>query len=83
MEHGGFTQTTLRARNSSTITLIIRFTMRLTEPIPAMQTVHFFAAFVAALVCVEVTKGDDCPNMIFVMSDDQGWGDVAYKGIPF
>ena len=56
--------------------------MRLTESIPAMQTVHFFAAFVAALVCVEVTKGDDCPNMIFVMSDDQGWGDVAYNGHP-
>ena len=56
--------------------------MKLTESISTMQTVHFFAAFVAALVFVEATKADDRPNMIFVMSDDQGWGDVAYNGHP-
>ena len=26
--------------------------------------------------------GDDLPNMVFLMTDDQGWGDVGYNGHP-
>lgn len=47
-----------------------------------MQTVTFLAAFVTAFFFVEKIWADDRPNMIFVMSDDQGWGDVAYNGHP-
>ena len=47
-----------------------------------MRTVAFLAALVPALVLLENTRADDRPNMIFVMSDDQGWGDVAYNGHP-
>ena len=48
-----------------------------------MRTVAFLVAFVPAFVLLENTRADDRPNMIFVMSDDQGWGDVAYNGHPF
>ncbi len=47
-----------------------------------MRTVTFLAVFVTAVVFVEKNWADDRPNMIFVMSDDQGWGDVAYNGHP-
>ena len=47
-----------------------------------MRTVAFLAALLPALVLLENTRADDRPNMIFVMSDDQGWGDVAYNGHP-
>ena len=47
-----------------------------------MRTVAFLVAFVPAFVLLENTRADDRPNMIFVMSDDQGWGDVAYNGHP-
>jgi arylsulfatase A-like enzyme len=47
-----------------------------------MRTVAFLVVFVQAFVLLENTRADDRPNMIFVMSDDQGWGDVAYNGHP-
>ena len=47
-----------------------------------MRIVAFLVAFVPAFVLLENTRADDRPNMIFVMSDDQGWGDVAYNGHP-
>ncbi len=47
-----------------------------------MRTVAFLVAFVPAFVPLKNTRADDRPNMIFVMSDDQGWGDVAYNGHP-
>ena len=47
-----------------------------------MRTVAFLVVFVPAFVLLENTRADDRPNMIFVMSDDQGWGDVAYNGHP-
>ena len=40
------------------------------------------AALATALLFLEKIRADDRPNMIFVMSDDQGWGDVAYNGHP-
>lgn len=30
----------------------------------------------------DATAGERLPNMIFVMTDDQGWGDVGYNGHP-
>ena len=47
-----------------------------------MRTVAFLAALATALLFLEKIRADDRPNMIFVMSDDQGWGDVAYNGHP-
>ncbi len=47
-----------------------------------MRTVAFVVALVPAFVLLEITRADDRPNMIFIMSDDQGWGDVAYNGHP-
>ncbi|HBU36824.1 MAG TPA: N-acetylgalactosamine 6-sulfate sulfatase [Planctomycetaceae bacterium] len=47
-----------------------------------MRTVAFLVALVPAFVLLENTRADNRPNMIFVMSDDQGWGDVAYNGHP-
>ncbi|MEO2042593.1 MAG: sulfatase-like hydrolase/transferase [Pirellulales bacterium] len=47
-----------------------------------MRTAAFLAGLVTTLFCVANTRGDDRPNMIFIMSDDQGWGDVAYNGHP-
>lgn len=33
------------------------------------------------LLCVPVPAGgEDPPNVILIMSDDQGWGDVSYRG---
>ena len=26
--------------------------------------------------------GETLPNMVFIMTDDQGWGDVGYNGHP-
>jgi len=42
-----------------------------------------FPWFVLALLpfCV-VALGEDRPNIILCMTDDQGWGDVAYNGHP-
>ena len=47
-----------------------------------MRTVAFLVALATALLFLEKIRADDRPNMIFVMSDDQGWGDVAYNGHP-
>lgn len=32
---------------------------------------------------LDLSPGADRPNIILIMSDDQGWGDVAYNGHPF
>ena len=47
-----------------------------------MRTITFLASLATALFFADKTRADDRPNMIFVMSDDQGWGDVAYNGHP-
>lgn len=47
-----------------------------------MRTITFLASLTTALFFADKTRADDRPNMIFVMSDDQGWGDVAYNGHP-
>jgi len=35
-----------------------------------------------ALLVTGASAGEALPNMIFVMTDDQGWGDVGYNGHP-
>ena len=36
----------------------------------------------SALVAVSNTRAAERPNIILVMADDQGWGDMAYNGHP-
>ncbi|MCG8583824.1 MAG: sulfatase-like hydrolase/transferase, partial [Pirellulales bacterium] len=52
---------------------------------------HPLIAHLAVLACllgaplsfaVDAPNGDK-PNIILVMADDQGWGDVGYNGHPF
>lgn len=49
-----------------------------------MNRIFFVGIFcVACAVLVFNTSADDSlPNMVFLMTDDQGWGDVAYNGHP-
>ncbi|MFK7818356.1 MAG: sulfatase [Planctomycetaceae bacterium] len=35
------------------------------------------------LLAAKVVAADERPNVILVMADDQGWGDVGYNGHPF
>ena len=60
-------------RTSSFITiLIIHDTM---NPIKLTHTL---------LICLATwsAHGETLPNMVFLMTDDQGWGDVGYNGHP-
>ena len=36
-------------------------------------------AFIASLSTWSA-YGETLPNMVFIMTDDQGWGDVGYNG---
>ena len=38
--------------------------------------------FLVITVAPDATADESLPNMVFVMTDDQGWGDVAYNGHP-
>lgn len=44
----------------------------------------FSALFLLSLTAafVPLTAGADRPNIVLVMADDQGWGDMAYNGHP-
>ncbi|MEM6689475.1 MAG: sulfatase-like hydrolase/transferase [Planctomycetota bacterium] len=53
-----------------------------------MRHIEFITSFaiLAALVfCASSANADNAsrPNIILVMADDQGWGDVGYNGHPF
>lgn len=52
--------------------------------LPARQTLsHSFLAATLALAGLSIaTAADERPNIILVMADDQGWGDMAYNGHP-
>ena len=39
-------------------------------------------SIVCAALGLEALAANSLPNMIFLMTDDQGWGDVAYNGHP-
>ena len=39
-------------------------------------------SIVCAALGLEAAAANSPPNMIFLMTDDQGWGDVAYNGHP-
>jgi hypothetical protein len=58
--------------SSSITTLIIYDTM---NPIKLTHTL---------LICLATwsADGETLPNMVFLMTDDQGWGDVGYNGHP-
>ena len=40
------------------------------------------AVFLATLIGVSTAFAADRPNVVLVMADDQGWGDVGYNGHP-
>ena len=44
-----------------------------------------FAARILSLITIfsQAALGADRPNIIFCMTDDQGWGDVGYNGHPY
>ena len=44
-------------------------------------TVVFLMTLLASL-CATVSAAPDRPNIILIMSDDQGWGQVGYMGHP-
>lgn len=45
-----------------------------------MRSIHFFVVLVA---CIATSvRAADKPNIVLVMADDQGWGDMAYLGHP-
>ncbi len=45
-----------------------------------MKPVPFLLAFAAALA---LASANDKPNIVFVISDDQGYGDLAHNGHPY
>jgi len=47
-----------------------------------MQSSRFPYLSLVSLCAVAALADDPRPNFVFVMSDDQGWGDVAYYGHP-
>ncbi|MDP6717143.1 MAG: sulfatase-like hydrolase/transferase, partial [Pirellulaceae bacterium] len=46
------------------------------------QTVITILCLACAAPASETSAVDSLPNMVFVMTDDQGWGDVGYNGHP-
>ncbi len=46
------------------------------------RAVIAFLCVVHATSMVASSAGGSLPNMVFVMTDDQGWGDVGYNGHP-
>jgi arylsulfatase A-like enzyme len=48
--------------------------------IRALECLAVAACVVAS--CAQALPGNDKPNIILVMADDLGWGDVAYNGNP-
>jgi len=47
-----------------------------------MRRFRFFILPVLFLVAASEVRADEKPNIILVMADDQGWGDMAYNGHP-
>lgn len=44
---------------------------------------QFLAALaLMVLLSLRLASADDLPNIVLVMADDQGWGDMAYNGHP-
>lgn len=47
-----------------------------------MKSPAFLTLALGCICAVSTSAQDPRPNIILVMSDDQGWGDVAYNGHP-
>jgi hypothetical protein len=47
-----------------------------------MRSIAFIVVLGILWGASSVSIADSLPNMIFVMTDDQGWGDVGYNGHP-
>ncbi len=46
------------------------------------RPVCLLAALTACFPALILKAADDRPNIVLVMADDQGWGDMAYNGHP-
>ena len=47
-----------------------------------MDSLFRIHATIVSLLFVHLVVSADTPSMIFLMTDDQGWGDVGYNGHP-
>jgi arylsulfatase A-like enzyme len=56
--------------------------MKPTEPKMKLSLIHRFLLLAAVALGGPSLAAAAPPNMIFVMTDDQGWGDVGYNGHP-
>ena len=44
---------------------------------------RFITLVVISGVCTAAARADERPNVVLVMADDQGWGQVGYMGHPY
>jgi arylsulfatase A-like enzyme len=56
----------------------------LKKKVVLMKAIHgFFGLIVGLSLVTALAAGDRPPNVIFILTDDQGWGDAAFAGHPY